>query len=178
MITGSMFSVSGTFILVRLVRQYFSPIKVQEIYLYVHVYQIIILLCDVTVAGHSTDCYQFEVGGADSYTSVHLPLHRMLAGLNNHLPDDVNHLSPDFSPTNRQYGLLCLIEQPLCLQVLLAQVQADMWKRNGFSILNQVGVTSMNLSMFMISILIVIFVAQQRLLKHAPASPRAWVGIF
>ncbi|XP_067943651.1 E3 ubiquitin-protein ligase UBR2-like isoform X2 [Watersipora subatra] len=94
--------------------------------------------CQITVAQHTVDCCMFEVGGTESYTSIHLPLHRMLAGLNNYLPEGVNFLSPQFAPLNKRMDLADLLEYPLRVLVLLAQVQADMWKRNGYSILNQI----------------------------------------
>ena len=50
----------------------------------------------------------FEVGGTESYTSIHLPLHRLLAGLNNYLPAGVNLLSEDFSPMVSLYNLMTL----------------------------------------------------------------------
>ena len=38
----------------------------------------------------------------------------------------------------RSVSILELMEQPLRVIVLTAQVQAGMWRRNGFSLLNQV----------------------------------------
>lgn len=59
----------------------------------------VVVFSPITVAGHIGECSTFEVGGKDCFTSVHLPLHRLLAGLNNYLPTDVNFHSSHFSPT-------------------------------------------------------------------------------
>lgn len=57
----------------------------------------------LTVAGHSEVCSTFEVGGSDTHTSIHLPLHRLLAGLTNCLPEGTSFLSPEFTPYHVSY---------------------------------------------------------------------------
>jgi len=58
------------------------------------------IVCELcyTVAGHSANCCVFDVGGPEKCVSIHLPLHRLLAGLNHHLPPDVNYTSSQFAP--------------------------------------------------------------------------------
>ncbi|KAF6024218.1 UBR2 [Bugula neritina] len=92
---------------------------------------------EITIAGHSANCCVFDVGGPEKCVSIHLPLHRLLAGLNHHLPPDVNYTSPQFAPMNCQLQLFNLLEEPLRIQVMLAQIYSEMWKRNGYSIQSQ-----------------------------------------
>lgn len=80
-------------------------------------------------------CYDFDV--ASQPVSVHLPLSRIISGLLLALPKhglawECTEMTLDKKPT-----LLQLMEAPLRLQVLIAQVQAGMWRRNGYSLINQ-----------------------------------------
>ena len=121
---------------------------------------------DVTVAGHKASCIDYNV--ARSPVSVHLPLNRIIAGLLVethkvgepldflvHCSDSVTLVSVVYHVSSsywvlRVHGISCDFLQPIpgnvpllmedsvrCL-VLVAQSQAGMWKRNGYSLLNQV----------------------------------------
>uniref|UniRef100_A0A672KSF6 E3 ubiquitin-protein ligase n=1 Tax=Sinocyclocheilus grahami TaxID=75366 RepID=A0A672KSF6_SINGR len=77
--------------------------------------------------------------------SIHLPISRLLAGLYVQLCQTgaIQYL-PDFvDPLN----FTELAEQPLRCVVLAAQVCADMWRRNGLSLVSQVSVTNSTFSL-------------------------------
>ncbi|XP_076833759.1 E3 ubiquitin-protein ligase UBR1 [Brachyhypopomus gauderio] len=69
--------------------------------------------------------------------SIHLPISRLLAGLYVLLcrTGAIKHL-PDF--VDPPLDLPALVEQPLRCVVLAAQVSAEMWRRNGLSLVSQV----------------------------------------
>uniref|UniRef100_A0A4W4H9P8 E3 ubiquitin-protein ligase n=1 Tax=Electrophorus electricus TaxID=8005 RepID=A0A4W4H9P8_ELEEL len=69
--------------------------------------------------------------------SIHLPISRLLAGLYLLLcrTGAIKYL-PDF--VDPQLDLPALVEQPLRCVVLAAQVSAEMWRRNGLSLVSQV----------------------------------------
>ncbi|PSN37650.1 E3 ubiquitin-protein ligase UBR2 [Blattella germanica] len=82
------------------------------------------------LADHSATCIQYDV--ATQPVSIHLPLSRFLAGLHLYLEKfglnfDSHELQVSPRPTPEQ-----LIEP-----VLRTQVHAGMWRRNGYSLLNQ-----------------------------------------
>nr|CAD7425225.1 unnamed protein product [Timema monikensis] len=84
---------------------------------------------------HSVTCLPYDV--STQPISVHLPLSRFLAGLHLHLEKyNLNFLSQEFQiahkPTPEQ-----IIEPVLRTQVMISQVHAGMWRRNGYSLLNQ-----------------------------------------
>lgn len=89
------------------------------------------------VADHSATCITYDVSCEP--VSVHLPLSRFLAGLHLNL-EKFNlsfyseRLTGTMSPVPPEY----LIEPVLRTQALIAQVNAGMWRRNGYSLLNQV----------------------------------------
>lgn len=88
------------------------------------------------LANHSASCIDYDVSSQP--VSIHLPLSRLVAGLHLHLQThDLSFDSPEFvikhKPTPEQ-----LIELPLRTQVMIAQVHAGMWRRNGYSLLNQI----------------------------------------
>uniref|UniRef100_A0A7N6FAG4 E3 ubiquitin-protein ligase n=1 Tax=Anabas testudineus TaxID=64144 RepID=A0A7N6FAG4_ANATE len=74
----------------------------------------------LSLSGHSVDTFRYQV--SQDKVSIHLPVCRLLAG--KHFPSE---LSPPL-----------LIELPLRCLVLCAQVHAGMWRRNGFSLINQI----------------------------------------
>lgn len=87
------------------------------------------------LADHSATCLQYDVSSGP--VSLHLPLSRFLAGLCLHLErHNLNFQSPEFinqaKPTLEQ-----MIEPVLRAQVMISQVHSGMWRRNGYSLLNQ-----------------------------------------
>ncbi|GAB1601270.1 E3 ubiquitin-protein ligase UBR2-like isoform X2 [Argonauta hians] len=89
---------------------------------------------DCEVAGIVAQCIKYDV--ASQPVSIHLPVIRLFAGLYLHMekfgicsPEMISQF--DMSPVD-------LIEPPLRTQVMIAQNYAGMWKRNGFSLLNQI----------------------------------------
>ncbi|XP_069676845.1 E3 ubiquitin-protein ligase UBR2 isoform X3 [Periplaneta americana] len=87
------------------------------------------------LADHSATCIQYDV--ATQPVSIHLPLSRFLAGLHLHLEKfglsfDSHELQVTPRPSPEQ-----LIEPVLRTQVMISQVHAGMWRRNGYSLLNQ-----------------------------------------
>ncbi|KAG8560948.1 hypothetical protein GDO81_015191 [Engystomops pustulosus] len=90
----------------------------------------------VEMCGHSYQSYPFKV--SRDPVSIHLPLSRMLAGLHSQLCKTglITKLPELLSPNDFQVELL--IESPLRCLVLAGQVAAEMWKRNGLTIISQV----------------------------------------
>ncbi|VVC24842.1 Zinc finger, UBR-type,Zinc finger, RING/FYVE/PHD-type,Winged helix-turn-helix DNA-binding domain,Ribosomal [Cinara cedri] len=84
---------------------------------------------------YKATCIDFDV--STEPVSIHLPLSRFLAGL--HLFLDRYDLSFDHSElqTTRQSPEQ-IIEPVLRALVLISQVHAGMWRRNGYSLLNQI----------------------------------------
>lgn len=86
------------------------------------------------LADHSVTCLPYDV--ATKPVSIHLPLSRFLAGLHLHLEKyGLEFDGPGFlinKPT-----LVQIIEPVLRTQVMIAQVHAGMWRRNGYALLNQ-----------------------------------------
>ncbi|KAL6265276.1 hypothetical protein P5V15_002056 [Pogonomyrmex californicus] len=87
------------------------------------------------LADHSATCMQYDV--ASEPVSIHLPLSRFFAGLFLHLEKyNLHFQSPEFinqtKPTPEQ-----IIEPVLAAQAMISQVHAGMWRRNGYSLLNQ-----------------------------------------
>lgn len=91
------------------------------------------VVCEL--ANHSATCLQYDV--ATEPVSIHLPLSRFLAGLFLHLEKhNLFYQSPEMNiqarPTPEQ-----IIEPVLMAQVMISQVHSGMWRRNGYSLLNQ-----------------------------------------
>lgn len=86
------------------------------------------------LADHSVACLHYDVSSKP--VCIHLPLTRFLAGLHLHLEKYNLHFDgPEFQtpkPTPVQ-----IIEPVLRAQVMVAQVHAGMWRRNGYALLNQ-----------------------------------------
>ncbi|XP_069714255.1 E3 ubiquitin-protein ligase UBR1 isoform X1 [Phaenicophaeus curvirostris] len=88
------------------------------------------------LCGHTLESRPYRVS-ADP-VSIHLPLSRTLAGLHVRLSKigAISRLHEFVSPEEFQVELL--IEYPLRCLVLVAQVAAEMWRRNGLSLISQV----------------------------------------
>lgn len=87
------------------------------------------------LADHSASCLQYDVSSQP--VSIHLPLSRFLAGLHLHLEKfGLNFDSTEFQIQTKQTPEQ-IIEPVLRTQVMVAQVHAGMWRRNGYSLLNQ-----------------------------------------
>lgn len=88
------------------------------------------------LADHSASCVDYDV--SQSPVSIHLPLSRFVAGLllcldRFSLGYDSHEFQFRGKPTPEQ-----LMELPLRTQVMVAQFRAGMWRRNGYSLLNQI----------------------------------------
>jgi len=89
----------------------------------------------VSVLHYTELCYDFDVSSQP--VSVHLPLSRMISGLLLAVPKHEIPWDTVGKGLDNKSTLLHLMEAPLRLQVLIAQVQAGMWRRNGYSLINQ-----------------------------------------
>ncbi|XP_034933670.1 E3 ubiquitin-protein ligase UBR2 [Chelonus insularis] len=84
---------------------------------------------------HSASCIQYDVSSEP--VSIHLPLSRFLAGLFLYLEKyNLNFESEEFVISDN-LTLEQLIEPVLRAQAMISQVHAGMWRRNGYSLLNQ-----------------------------------------
>lgn len=87
------------------------------------------------LADHSAACLMYDVSA--KHVSIHLPLSRFFAGLYLHLEKfglnyDVGMGQGSSKPTPD-----LIIEPVLCTQTMIAQVHSGLWRRNGYSLLNQ-----------------------------------------
>ncbi|PIO38786.1 hypothetical protein AB205_0165500 [Aquarana catesbeiana] len=90
----------------------------------------------LSMAGHSVDTIRYCV--SQEKVSIHLPVSRLLAGLHALLSkSEVAYKCPELLPFS-ELSPPMLIEHPLRCLVLCAQVHAGMWRRNGFSLVNQI----------------------------------------
>uniref|UniRef100_A0A8C5BP86 E3 ubiquitin-protein ligase n=1 Tax=Gadus morhua TaxID=8049 RepID=A0A8C5BP86_GADMO len=90
----------------------------------------------LSLAGHMVDTIRYPV--SQERVSIHLPVSRLLAGLHVLLSKtDLANRSPEQLPLS-ELSPPMLIEHPLRCLVLCAQVHAGMWRRNGFSLINQI----------------------------------------
>lgn len=90
------------------------------------------------MACHPTEvtCIDYDV--STQPISVHIPLSRFLSGLLLSIQKyGFEYNSHQFELENKP-SLIQIMEQPLRLQVMVAQFRASMWRRNGYSLLNQV----------------------------------------
>lgn len=92
----------------------------------------------VELADHSASCIEYDV--ASEPVSIHLPLVRFIAGLLLRLEYfNLTYQDPNFNIENcERPSPEQLMELPLRTLVMLAQFRAGMWRRNGYSLLNQV----------------------------------------
>ncbi|KAG8449458.1 hypothetical protein GDO86_016202 [Hymenochirus boettgeri] len=90
----------------------------------------------IEMCGHSYKSYPFQV--SKDPISIHLPLSRMLAGLYSHMcrTGVIARLCEIIAPEELQVERI--IEDPLRCLVLVGQVAAEMWRRNGLTIVSQV----------------------------------------
>uniref|UniRef100_A0A2M4A3M0 E3 ubiquitin-protein ligase n=2 Tax=Anopheles triannulatus TaxID=58253 RepID=A0A2M4A3M0_9DIPT len=87
------------------------------------------------VADHSVACFAYDVSLMP--VSVHLPLTRLFAGLYLEMERyglTYDTIAPNIPerPTPEQ-----IIEPVLCARTMMSQVFANMWRRNGYALLNQ-----------------------------------------
>uniref|UniRef100_A0A182N0G2 E3 ubiquitin-protein ligase n=1 Tax=Anopheles dirus TaxID=7168 RepID=A0A182N0G2_9DIPT len=87
------------------------------------------------VADHSATCLAYDV--LSKPVSVHLPLTRFLAGLYVEIERyelTFDSIAPNAAerPTPEQ-----IIEPVLCARTMMSQVHANMWRRNGYALINQ-----------------------------------------
>jgi E3 ubiquitin-protein ligase UBR2 len=85
-------------------------------------------------ADHSVNCLTYDV--ASKPVSIHLPLSRLLAGLYVHL-QKFNLTFNTVSTTSDKPSVEQIIEPVLCTRTMISQVYSGMWRRNGYSLLNQ-----------------------------------------
>ncbi|XP_048391608.1 E3 ubiquitin-protein ligase UBR2 isoform X2 [Stegostoma tigrinum] len=90
----------------------------------------------LSMCGHTLESVQYRV--SQHQVSIHLPVSRLFSGLHVLLSKtEVAYKFPELLPLSELSPPL-LIEHPLHCMVLCAQVHAGMWRRNGFSLVNQV----------------------------------------
>ncbi|XP_031758769.1 E3 ubiquitin-protein ligase UBR2 isoform X2 [Xenopus tropicalis] len=90
----------------------------------------------LSISGHSVETIRYCV--SQEKVSIHLPVSRLLAGLHALLSkSEVAYKFPEQLPFS-ELSPPMLIEHPLRSLVLCAQVHAGMWRRNGFSLVNQI----------------------------------------
>ncbi|XP_008102293.2 E3 ubiquitin-protein ligase UBR1 isoform X2 [Anolis carolinensis] len=89
----------------------------------------------IHLCGHTLESKRFKVS-ADP-VSIHLPLSRMLAGLHIQLSRTgvITRLLEFLK--SEEFQVQVLIEYPLRCLALVAQVAAEMWRRNGLSLISQ-----------------------------------------
>ncbi|XP_034283591.1 E3 ubiquitin-protein ligase UBR2 isoform X2 [Pantherophis guttatus] len=91
---------------------------------------------ELSMCGHSVETIRYCV--SQEKVSIHLPVSRLLAGLHGLLSKtEVAYKFPEQLPMS-ELSPPMLIEHPLRCLVLCAQVHAGMWRRNGFSLVNQI----------------------------------------
>lgn len=86
------------------------------------------------LADHSANCLTYDVSSKP--VSIHLPLTRFLAGLYIHF-EKFNLTFDNVSTTNEKPTPEEIIEPVLCTRTMISQVYSGMWRRNGYSLLNQ-----------------------------------------
>lgn len=86
------------------------------------------------LADHSANCLMYDVSAKP--VSIHLPLTRFLAGLYIHF-EKFGLTFDNVSTTNDKPTPEEIIEPVLCTRTMISQVYSGMWRRNGYSLLNQ-----------------------------------------
>lgn len=90
------------------------------------------------ICGQTATCVDYQV--SSSPVSFHLPLTRLLAGLSLHLEKFGLDLHSNELQISDRPQLQEMMEPSLRTLVLVAQVQAGMWRRNGYAMSDQVRV--------------------------------------
>jgi len=92
----------------------------------------------VELKDSSAECVQFSV--ASLPVSLHLPLCRLLAGMSLYLDKfGLRYSGDDFKLMEEDMPSLSLVlEMPLRTSVMVSQVHAGMWRRNGYSLQHQI----------------------------------------
>ncbi|KAK3092305.1 hypothetical protein FSP39_001069, partial [Pinctada imbricata] len=90
---------------------------------------------DKTVHGQKARCLKYDV--STQPVSIHLPLSRFLAGLYVYMEKFGLSFNCD-ALQSQAVDPVELMEPPLRVQVMIAQTQAGMWRRNGYALLNQI----------------------------------------
>ncbi|XP_053394416.1 E3 ubiquitin-protein ligase UBR2-like isoform X2 [Mercenaria mercenaria] len=91
--------------------------------------------CQVSVSEWNASCIKYDVSSQP--ISIHLPVTRLLAGLHSFLGQHGLYFeSPDCSLVRPDPAEL--IELPLRVEVMVAQSNANMWRRNGYALINQI----------------------------------------
>lgn len=86
------------------------------------------------LADHSVNCLMYDVSSKP--VSIHLPLTRLLAGLYVHL-HKFNLTFDTVSTTSDKPSVEQILQPILCTRTMISQVYSGMWRRNGYSLLNQ-----------------------------------------
>ncbi|EFA01832.1 E3 ubiquitin-protein ligase UBR2 [Tribolium castaneum] len=86
----------------------------------------------IELVDHSASCIVYDV--ASRPVSIHLPLSRFLAGLHLYLEKFDIHFNEMQCPKPTPVEIM---EPVLRCQVMIAQVHAGMWRRNGYALVNQ-----------------------------------------
>ncbi|XP_054160724.1 E3 ubiquitin-protein ligase UBR2-like isoform X2 [Oppia nitens] len=88
------------------------------------------------LCGYHANCLDYDVSSLP--VTIHLPFSRLVAGLLLQLGKyDLNYNERNFI-VDKKPTPIQLIELPLRTQVMIAQFRAGMWRRNGYSLVNQV----------------------------------------
>lgn len=92
-------------------------------------------------AGKSVRVWDYNVGRKE--ISIHIPLSRFITALMLHLPkydlwNEFNDYNNTSVLTSYRLNIESMMELSLRIQVLLAQFRAGMWRRNGYSLINQI----------------------------------------
>ncbi|UXI15210.1 hypothetical protein NH340_JMT01153 [Sarcoptes scabiei] len=90
----------------------------------------------------------FDYNVSRREVSIHIPLVRFISALTLYLPKhnlwnelkvgESNDAVNESKLINNVLNMECLMELPLRVQVLLGQYRAGMWRRNGYSLINQI----------------------------------------
>lgn len=87
------------------------------------------------LADHSAACLMYDVSA--KHVSIHLPLSRFFAGLYLHLEKFGLNYDLGMGQGSSKPTPDLIIEPVLCTQTMIAQVHSGLWRRNGYSLLNQ-----------------------------------------
>ena len=90
------------------------------------------------IGGHTSTCVNYPVSSKP--VSMHQPLTRLLAGLSLHMEKFGLDWNANEFDILEKPSPIDMIEPSLRTSVLIAQVHAGMWRRNGYSVVDQVRV--------------------------------------